>query len=131
MQTRQEIRDKIASATDIKKQTVHSNAWDCDVEVRGMSGTARAAVMAAGYNEEGVVDYLAFYPAVLIATCYVPETDLPLFDAADRDMLNSKSATGLEELALPAMKLSGLSKDDLKSAEKNSVPVPSSASGTT
>ncbi len=128
MPTKQELRDKIASAQDIKKEIVHSNAWDCDVEVRGMSGAARAAVMEAGYSDDKV-DYLAFYPAVLIATCYVPETDTPLFDAGDRDMLNSKSATALEELALPAMKLSGLSKDDLKVAEKNSAPAPISAPG--
>ena len=131
MTTRQELRDKIASAQDIKKEIVHSVAWDCDVEVRGMSGGARADVMEAGYNDEGTVDYRAFYPAVLIATCYVPETDLPLFEAADRDLLNSKSATALEELALPAMRLSGLSKDDLKVAEKNFGAAPISASGTT
>lgn len=141
MATRQELRDKIASAQDIKKEIVHSTAWDCDVEVRGMSGTARAAVMEAGYTAEGTVDYQAFYPAVLIATCFVPGTtdeagaytpsDIALFEAADRDLLNSKSATALEELALPAMKLSGLSKDDLKSAEKNSAAAPTSASGTT
>lgn len=131
MATRQELRDKIASAQDIKKEIVHSVAWDCDIEVRGMSGTARADVMEAGYTDAGDVDYRAFYPALLIATCYVPETDLPLFEAADRDLLNSKSSAALEELAMPAMRLSGLTKDDLARAEKGSVPTPSSASGTT
>lgn len=139
--TRQELRDKIAGAQDIKKEIVHSAAWDCDIEVRGMSGTARAEVMEAGYNEDGRVDYKAFYPVLLIATCYVPgetnaagqytPTNVALFEAGDRDLINSKSAEALEELAQPAMRLSGLSKDDLKRAEKDSVPTPSSASGTT
>lgn len=139
--TRQELRDKIARAQDIKKEIVHSDAWDCDVEVRGMSGTARADVMAAAYDEDGNVDYKAFYPVVLIASCFVPgttdevgqytPTDIALFDAADRDLLNAKSAAALEELALPAMRLSGLSKDDLARAEKKSAATPSSASGTT
>jgi hypothetical protein len=129
--SRSALRDQIFNAQDIKKEIVHSTAWDCDVEVRGMSGTARASVMAVGYDDEGRVDYAAFYPAVIIATAYVPGTEEALFDAADRDLLNTKSASALEELALPAMKLSGLSKDDLKGAEKNSVPAPISESGST
>jgi hypothetical protein len=128
---RNELRAQIFNAQDIKKDLVRSTAWECDVEVRGMSGTARASVMAIGYDDDGRVDYAAFYPAVIIATAYVPGTDEALFDAADRDLLNTKSASALEELALPAMKLSGLSKDDLKGAEKNSAQAPSSGSGST
>jgi hypothetical protein len=131
MPTRQELRDKVASADDIKRELVHHKAWDIDVEVRGMDGTARAAVMRVGYFEGNVVNYLTFYPALIISTCFVPGTDVALFDAADADLINSKSAAALEELAVPAMRLSGLSKEDLVSAEKNSVPTPSSASGST
>ena len=127
---RKALRDQIFNSNDIKKQVVTSKTWGCDVEVRGMSGTARAAVMKS-YDGEGNVDYALFYPSILIATCYVPGTDEQLFDEADRDLLNTKSAAGLEELALPAMKLSGMSKEDLKSAEKNSESSPSSVSGTT
>ena len=127
---RKELRDQIFNSDDIKKELVHSAVWNCDVEVRGMSGTAHAAVIKC-YDDAGKVDYALFYPAVIIATCYVPGTEEALFEDADRDLLNTKSASGLEELALPAMKLSGMSKADLAGAEKNSAPSPSSVSGTT
>jgi hypothetical protein len=118
---RNALRAHIFNSLDIQKQLVHAKTWGCDVEVRGMNGTARAAVMRS-YDENGRVDYGLFYPAILIATCYVPGTEERLFDEVDRDLLNTKSAAGLEELALPAMQLSGLSKQDLASAEKNSAP---------
>lgn len=131
MSLRDDIRNAIASAQDIKKEIVHSTAWGCDIEVRGMSGTARATVMNVGYDDSNKVNYLTFYPALILATCYVPGTDTALFEHGDEDLLNSKSAAALEEIALPAMKLSGLSKDDLANAEKNSATPPSSGSGST
>ena len=115
-----DIRGKIAAAKDIKSEPFYSPAWDVNLEIRGMSGAARGQLMAGAYDEEGKVDYAVFYPMLIIATVCDPETHEPVFTAGDVEFLNGKSAEALEQVATVAMRLSGLSKGDITSAEKNS-----------
>ena len=123
------IRDKVAGAKDIKVEAFHSDAWDVDLEIRGMSGASRGQLMAGAYDENGAVDYTVFYPMLLIGTVCDPETHEPVFTEGDVAFLNSKSAEALEQIGTVAMRLSGLSKTDLAGAEKNSATGSASSTG--
>jgi len=102
------LRDRIALADDIDSEMVDVEAWDVTVQVRGMTGQARAVFMATFATDDGGMDYEAMYPSLLISTVFDPETGQPAFTAADAGMLNSKSGSTLEKLAQVAMRLSGL-----------------------
>lgn len=127
------IREKILGASDIKKELKKVDAWDVEVEVRGLSGEKMFEVRKGSSelqkNADGedveVQDQAKLYAALIVASCYVPETGLPVFQPEDRDALMGKSFAVLDEVVTVAMRLSGLSKLEQKAIEKNSGATPS------
>lgn len=113
------LRDKILNANDIKSEKVTVEEWGVEVEVRGMTGEARAEIMEQAVDKEGNMNFKKLFPTIIIASTYDPETGAKVFEPADLDMLNSKSGGALDKVSKVAMKLSGLDEEAVKKAEKN------------
>jgi hypothetical protein len=111
------LRDKIANIKDIKEEKIHIPEWGVDLLIRSLSGAARNKIMNASMKN-GKVDLDRFYPDIVIASCFDPETGEQVFEPTDRDMLLSKNGAALERIAQKATEMSGL--DDIESKEKNS-----------
>lgn len=105
------LRDKILDVDDLDSELVPVPEWGADVEVRSMSARARAVMMKKALQDDGTMDLEAFYPAVLVATCYDPETGEPLFTKDDESALSGKNGAAVDRLATVGMRLSGLTKD--------------------
>lgn len=103
------LRDKIFAAEDSRSELVLVEEWDVELEVRSMSGKARAEAMAQYMDRDtGRLDFEALTPELLIRSCYKPGTDEWVFKPGDRDKLNAKSSGPLERLGQIALRLSGL-----------------------
>lgn len=122
------LRERILSASDIRRETVQVPEWGVAVEVRGLTGAQRAKLMKNGFDARGTADFEKLYPELLIVSSFDPQTGEPVFTEADRDALNAKSGSALERVAQAAMRLSGLSPEAAEQAEKNSADTPSGAS---
>jgi hypothetical protein len=114
------LRDKIFAAKDIKEEKVLVPEWDTELLIKGLNGKDRSDLLAACIDmKTGSMDLEKLYPMLIIATAYDPETGEKVFEATDRDQINTKSGGALEKVGQVAMKLSGLNKDDLENAKKN------------
>ncbi|WP_134705090.1 hypothetical protein [Ammoniphilus sp. YIM 78166] len=114
------LREKILNAKDIKEENVPVSEWEVEVQVRGLTGSARAKILSACVDTQtGAMDFEKLYPELLIASVYDPETGEKVFADADRDALNGKSGGALEKVAQVAMKLSGFNQAAVKEATKN------------
>ena len=104
-----ELRKSILESDDIEEETIEVPQWDnAKILVRGMSGKARAGFLKRT-SKGNVVDLERFYPELIIATTFDPETpDEPLFEAADRDAISAKSGAALEAVSSVALRLSGM-----------------------
>lgn len=131
------LRDKILQINDIKTQRVTVPAWgDVEVELRGLTGAERAAINAAAtvtrVGDDGesrqIKDEAILYPAIIIAGTHDPESGDPVFGEADRDVLVSRNAGVLEDMALEILKISGISATESQVIRKNSSATPSDAS---
>jgi hypothetical protein len=86
--------------------------------IRSLSGAARNRILNAALSKDGKIDLDRFYPDLVIAACFDPESGEQVFEPTDRDMLLSKSGSALERIAQKVIKMSGL--DDIEAKEKNS-----------
>lgn len=112
------LRDKIANIKDIKEEKIHIPEWGVDLLIRSLSGAVRNKIMNASLNKDGKMDLDRFYPDIVIASCFDPETGEQVFEPTDREMLLSKNGAALERIAQKATTMSGL--DDIEAIEKNS-----------
>jgi hypothetical protein len=112
------LRDTILNAQDEQSELVEVPEWGVTVKVVGMTGTDRSRFMAACIDAKGNPTFDRIYPEVIIACTRDPETDAKVFEATDRDMLDSKSAKATERIAKVALQLSGIdeSETDAKNA---------------
>lgn len=102
-----ELRERILATKDIPSERVFIEAWGVDVEVRGMSGRARAAFVQQALGDGGV-NLAKAYPLLVAECCFDPETGERIFTVADLEALAEKSGTALEQIAIVAGRLSGL-----------------------
>jgi len=116
----EKLYDKIKNSDDIRKEIVHVPQWDCDVEARTMSGLERAMLLGGCIGKDGNVIQSKFQSGLLIACLHDPETGEKLFSESDAEWLMGKSSGAIEKLASVAMRLSGLTKEAMEDAEKNS-----------
>lgn len=113
------IRDQILAVDDIPKKLVEVPEWGLTVEVRGMTGADRTAILESAVNPTtGAVDLKVMYPDIVIASAHDPETGEKIFSADDRAVLMQKSATALDRLAEAGMQVGGLSKEESDEAGK-------------
>ena len=112
------LRDKILSASDIKREEMFIAEWDATIEVRSMNGMQRARMMHEAYNPNSK-EINWDYASLIIAGTYDPETNELVFGENDREELNKKHGGLLEKIAMKILELSGLSDESLKESEKN------------
>ncbi|VVM34036.1 hypothetical protein [Terribacillus sp. AE2B 122] len=113
------LRDSILNINDIKVEKLYIPEWAVEVEVRGLSGSARNRILSKALDKKGTLDLDSMYPDLIIASLYEPESNERIFDAADRDQLNAKSGKALERIARVAMALSGLDEGQVEDKVKN------------
>lgn len=113
------IIDKIKAADDIKKEKIFVSEWDVEIELKGMTGSQRARMFDVCLDDKGNFDRGKSFPFTVIACSSDPQTGEKIFNENDIDWLLEKSASSLEKIALPAMKLSGLTPDEEQEIEKN------------
>jgi hypothetical protein len=114
------IRDLIMSAKDTHSETVEIPEWGVTVEVRSMSGAARAVLMQDAVQSGGQIDMGRVYPDLIIQTCFDPETGEAVFESTDRDLIMSKNGAILDRLAEVATRLSGFNEKAVDEAGKDS-----------
>lgn len=125
------LKDAIFSADDIDRELVEVPEWGVTVEVRAMSTGDRARAMQHWTDEEGKVDVGAFYPNLLVASVFDPETGETVFDPDDVEKLNAKSAAVIERLAQVAVRLSGMNPEAVDEAGEGSSPTQNGDSSST
>jgi hypothetical protein len=111
----------ILGASDLPTQDVHVPEWGGDVRVRGLTGTERDAFEATIAQRKGkdVKMNLQNVRARLVSLSTVDENGERLFSDADVVALGGKSAAALERVFTVAMRLSGLTPDDVKDLTEN------------
>lgn len=111
-------KKEIIGAADMPRQTVNVPEWGGDVSVRTLNGFERDQF------EISNIGNLANMRARLVALTVVDEMGVRIFSDADVEHLGCKSSAALDRVFEVARKLSGMSKDAEKTAEKNSVKTP-------
>lgn len=114
------LRDRILSKVDQTSELVEIPEWDCTIEVRSMSGAARAAIVQAGALQGQLPDMSKFTSDIVVMCTYDPETGEQVFTKEDADAILDKNGAALEKIVTVAMRISGFSKDAIDSAGKGS-----------
>jgi hypothetical protein len=124
-----ELRKHIFEVEDIPEEMVDVPEWDTKILVKGMNGKGRATFLRRSSDPvSGQVSFENFYPELVIATAFDPDSGEQIFEPADRDKLNSKSGVALNRVAEVAQRLSGLGGTDVEEAKKDSPEIPSNGS---
>ena len=113
------LRDLILEADDLDSDLIEVPEWGATVKVVGMSGAARARVMAMAISPEGTVQLDKIYPELLLTCVLDPETDQPIFLPGDGEAIMQKSGKVVERLAMRAAELSGIEPGGQAKIEKN------------
>jgi hypothetical protein len=111
------LKSRILNADDIPIEIIEVPEWgDVKLEVRGMNGKERAGFLRRTTADGGEVSFEKFYPELIIATVFDPESGEKVFGPADRDNINTKSGAALERVAAVAQRHSGLGASDVDDA---------------
>lgn len=119
------LKDTILSADDIDREMVEVPEWGVTVEMRSMTIAERTYAMKSWSKprEDGEgteVDQEKFYPMLLAASIFDPETGEKVFDRAEVEKLGEKSSKVVERLAGVAIRLSGMGQGDVDAAGEGS-----------
>ncbi len=114
------LKDQILAADDTTSEKVEVSEWGVTVEVRTMSGAARATILQSAVEDDGKVDLQKVYPDIIIGCTFDPETGERVFSPSDREILMQKSGAALDKVATVAMRLSGFTADAVDKAGKDS-----------
>ena len=123
-------RDAILAAPDLPTEEVLVPEWGGTVLVRGLTGTERDAFeeeMITGKGKNRDVN-LSNFRARLIVKSVVDKSGKRLFTQADMVALGGKSAAAIQRVFQVAMRLSGMSEEDVEELTKNSEPGQSDSS---
>ena len=120
-------KQAILAAADLPHEDVSVPVWGGSVRVRTMTGAERDQFRAS-LNAEGGTPIGQFSAALLAATI-VDESGNTLFEAADLEALQGKSAKALDVPGAVAMRLNGLGGTAVADAVKNSAADQSADSG--
>ncbi len=122
------LRAKALKAKDIKTERLAVPAWDCEFEIRGLTGAQRSAMVAratvttkdAEGEDVSSVDSKILNPLLIVASCYDPATGERVFEDADADAIDQKSAEAIDLVTNAVLRLNGMTKDEKKVIAKNS-----------
>ncbi len=113
-------KEQALNADDLRSQEVEIPEWGGSVWVRTMTGEERDAFEVAVMNGDGI-HRDNFRARLAVATVVDVEGDR-VFEDSDIGPLGRKSAAALDRIMGVAMKLNGLSKDDVEDMVGNSEP---------
>lgn len=114
------IRDRIIAASDTAKELLELPEWGVTVEVRSMSGGARASLVQDASNNDGKLNFTAALPEIIIGCTFDPETGERVFQHSDKEALMEKSGQVLDKIIVVAMRLSGFNDGAVDAAGKGS-----------
>jgi len=107
------LHDHIMGYDDITSDTVTVPQWgDVVVEVRSISLDERNIIVKQSRNKKGDTDLGKYYPRLVVATCFDPETGERLFTMQDIPGLERKSSAALDRITKLAAKLAGVLDDE-------------------
>ncbi len=124
------LRDRIIAVDDLQREIVKIEQWGLDVEIRGMSGAARAAIVQDAADNNGNINFAKMMPEVVIGCVFDPLTGEQVFDSEDKESIMSKNGAALEKINTVAMRLSGFGADAIDAAGKDSSSTPKEGSST-
>jgi len=124
-------REDILGADDLERELVYVPEWRGEVFVRCLTGAERDRFEADMLSDPEEDSRKRFYNlrARLVVLSVCDDKGMPLFMLNDVDSLSRKSAKVLDRLFTVAQRLSGMTKEDVDTLTKNSVSVPTDASG--
>lgn len=114
------LRDRILQAADTTNEIVDIPEWGVAVEVRSMSGAARASIVQAGALQGQLPDMSKFTSDIVVMCTFDPDTGEQVFTKDDAELVMEKNGSALERIVTVAMRLSGFSKDAIDAAGKGS-----------
>ena len=124
-----ELRKTILESEDIQTEIVPVPEWNgVKVEVRGMSARERSKLLKRATAGGGELDLERWFPELIIATVFDPETGDKVFEPADRDALNGKNGAAISRITDVASRLSGLSDNAVEEAKQDFCETPDSDS---
>lgn len=116
-------RDSIKGIVDIKEEVVNIKEWDGSIRVRSLTGKERdnleSYMLRNRAGDDEAVNMENLRARMAIAAC-VNEQGAPVFEEGDVEWLGDKNARALNRIFTVAMKLSGMSKEDVDDMTKNS-----------
>lgn len=119
----EQLRAAVFEAEDLGGELVPVPDWGPGVEfwVRGLTAAERNSVIshAREQHEDGSygVNMDAYYALIVTFAVHHPvEHDVRVFTEADAPLLLQKSSKAVDKVANVAMRLSGMTKDDLQQA---------------
>ena len=121
------LSEIIFATSDIAEETIHVNAWDVDILVKAMTARDRAKMVEQAGGETGM-NLEQILPDLVILCSFDTATGERIFQPSDRDALLAKAADPIEQIAIKAMALSGMSQDSVDEAGKDSSPTPTAGS---
>jgi hypothetical protein len=115
-------RESILNAKDLKRDLVKVPEWGGEVFVRCMTGTERDAFESEAYTVKGknIEINKDNFRARLLVRVLVDEKNERIFSDQDIGSLGGKSGKCLDRLFSVAMRVNGLSRDDVEELTKNS-----------
>lgn len=115
-------RDQILEAKDLTREAVPVPEWGGDVLVQAMTGAERDSYEATLMSMRGNNPQWNFVNAraKLVARSCVDEAGARIFTDDDVKALSKKSSAALQRVYDVAMRLSGLSSQDMEDLTKNS-----------
>lgn len=116
-------RDQILHARDEQVEVVHVPEWGGYVRVRGMSGSQRDAFEESVFTRDSSGDREFDghdFKAKFVARVIVDDHGTRMFTSEDVGKLTQRSARALQRVFDVGAKLSGMSKEDIRSLEGNS-----------
>lgn len=114
------IRDRIIAAKDTASELVTIPEWEVTVEVRSMSGSARAVLVQDAANNDGKINFTKILPEIIVGCTFDPLTGERVFEATDTELLMEKSGQVLDKIVAVAMRLSGFNDGAVDLAGKGS-----------
>ena len=111
-------RDQILNAKDIKVEKVHVPEWGGDVYLRVISGADRDEYesFVLQSKDRGTVKN---FRAMLLAKAICDENGNPIFTNKDIEALGKKNSVVLDRLWQKAMKLNGLTDEEVEKEKEN------------
>lgn len=114
------LREQIKSAPVAAGEKMEIAEWGVTVEVRPMSVRGRAEVYETSVGGDGEPVVADFYPALVIASTFDPESGEKVFTNDDAQWLAEQPGGPVWKIAERALQISGLTEKALESGKAGS-----------